>query len=361
MRLSDILKKNSQNSQGQTPAPQTGNPQPASPPNEIPQTPSVFRPPEEHNSLAAAEEAYAKAITEIKNIINNAEKGITCSSPIESVPVLVDLIDNDNTEILIFADRATPDIFLFGHCVNLCIFSLFLGKGFDLPREKMLSLGFCALLSDIGLSKTDNEQKNIPEGVSLKKHGLNAQDIVKKLPGLTEDIRKLILDVMIQKQTRKIFAVSTDSINGNDIHDFARIIAVADAYETLTHPRPGRERALPHEALKTMISSAEQEFDSETIKLLIERISLYPPGSYVKLNSDEIGKVVGLNKGLPTRPKVRVMVDATSQRIAERKVIDLASNPMIFIKEPIDETRLNLPDKKLALELKAARWWVKGL
>ena len=48
-------------------------------------------------------------------------------------------------------------------------------------------------------------------------------------------------------------------------------------------------------------------------------------------------------------------------KIFENKTVDLSSTPMLFVKEPVDETKLNLTDKKLALELKAMRWWVKGL
>lgn len=360
MRLSDILKKSSQKPGVQSPSVETSTPKPA---RAEPEAFAAPQPAQKQQASIIAEEAYSKTISEIKLIVSSLEKNTSYSSPVESVPLLVDLIINDNVEILMLADRATPDIFVYGHCANLCILSLFLGRGFNYSREKLLALGLCAFFNDIGLAKIQAGTKKTPESenAALKQQAHYTQDVIKNYPQLTEDIKTLILEVMVNKQKHQDLAAYPESIKGSDIHDFARIIAVANVYETLTHPRPGRDRILPHEALKTMISSANHEFDSEIIRLFLERISLYPPGSYVRLNSEEIGKVVGLNTGLPTRPKIRIIIDSSNQRVTVPKIIDLAASPMIFIKDAVDETRLTLPDKKLALELKAVRWWVKGL
>ncbi len=295
--------------------------------------------------------------------------------------MIVELIKNNDDDILLLADKATPDLFLCGHCVNLCILSLFLGKSFNYTSEQLFNLGLCAFLNDIWLSRTQTTVKKAQEteAAQFKWQSVHAFNVIHNMPGIAEDVKKLIIEVMTQSHNRNVLTDpetgdvlsevvvqphnrgSIESMIGSDINDFTRIITVADAYEKLTHPRPNRERMLPHDALKTLIGSVNQAFDSEIIKLFLERISLYPPGSYVKLNSEEIGKVVGLNKGLPTRPKVRILLDSSKQRAQDRKIIDLAASPMIFIKEAIDETKLNLSDKKLSLELKAVRWWVKGL
>lgn len=352
MRLSDILKKTSQIPLSrQNPTPEQS-PSPDTVHNAQP-VPAPIPAAREERISTTAEEVYAKAIIEIKNIISGIDKGVPYSSSIVSVPAIARLIEEGNEDILLLADKATPDIYLYGHCVNLCIFATCLGKGFGYNTEKLLNLGYCAFLIDIGLSPSPGAKKE--RGQS----NADNHDLLKMIPELTENIKTLILEVIIQNQNQKTPA-GISELKGTDIHDFARIIAVANVFETLTHPRAGKERMIPHEALKSMINTSNQGFDNEIIKMFLERLSLYPPGSYVKLNSEEIGRVVGLNKGLPTRPKVKVMIDSSGQRLAAR-LVDLSTNPMIFIKEALDETKLNLADKKLMLELKAVRWWVKGL
>jgi hypothetical protein len=53
-------------------------------------------------------------------------------------------------------------------------------------------------------------------------------------------------------------------------------------------------------------------------------------------------------------------MDPEGKRIESgQDFIDLAVNTMMFVKEPIDETKVKTDDKKLMVELKAQRWWIK--
>lgn len=384
MRLADILKRNSQNAQKTSPQrddvkpaePAVPQPKMPSPAANIPNIPKVPQPAHVQNisdsganektyeqQSFTAEDVYSKAVSEIKSIITHFDKGTPLPSKIECINELVSLIESNNDAIIMLADRATPDIYIYGHSVNVSIFSLILGQAFGLDRERMINLGFCAFLHDIGIIKVLNvalkkEPLTENEQLMIKKHPLYGQDMIRKLSFLPDSLKNIIIEVMIQHNDRK---TKYNESQPSDIHVFSRIIAIADIYEALTHPRTYRERTLPHLALKAMINSADHNFDTEIIKAFIDTISLYPPGSYVRLNSDEIARVININPGLPTRPKVKVIINAAKERMAELKILDLASTPMIFIKEPIDETKLVLPDNRLLVELKAIRWWVKGL
>lgn len=373
MRLSDILKRTSASP---TPA-QTTAQVPVPPPTKPPQPSEQFSAapvsfaaepqiaPAAAPQSSSAEEVYSRAILKIKEIITGVEKNVPFGGNILIVPELVNAIETQPEEILILADRATPDIYLYGHCVNVTIFSLLLGHTFGFDRQRMIALGFCALLHDIGMVRflsivQKKEKLTDAEYAAVRKHPLQGQSIVHQFTGMRAETKAVIIEVMARVHDPKLLN-DPEVDRSNDIAAFARIISVADVYEALTHPRSFRDRFLPHEALKTMINTASPDYDSEMLKAFIERISIYPPGSYVRLNTDEIARVTGINRGLPTRPKVKILVGPTRERLPAPRFVDLAATPMIFIKEAVDETRLALPDKKLALELKAVRWWVKGL
>jgi HD-GYP domain-containing protein (c-di-GMP phosphodiesterase class II) len=314
----------------------------------------------------AADKTYAEAIIEIKNIISLFEKKEPYSKDIVSVTNIVRCIENQNQELVMLADRATPDTYLIGHSVNACILSVMIGHSLGLKTGELISLGHCALLHDLGLADIQplilKKTKYTPaELTNIQMHSLATGTIVKGLPLLGEEIKALMITVIGQVHERDNGSGYPFGMKNTDIHQFARIIAIADVYESLTHPRPYRERILPHNALKQMISNEEYAFDTALLKSFIEKISLYPPGSYVRLNTNEIGKVTETHMGLPTRPKVRMIIGSDLQRIPGTKIIDLVTTPMIFIKEAIDELALVIPDKKLMLELKAIRWWVRGL
>jgi hypothetical protein len=144
------------------------------------------------------------------------------------------------------------------------------------------------------------------------------------------------------------------------IHTLAKLVGVCDMYESLTHMRAWRSRLLPHHVLRVMIEEHERTFEPGLVKSLVEALSLYPPGSFVRLSSGEVGRVVAVNQGLPTRPRVKILVDAQGQRASAPRVINLATHPILYVADAVDETKLPTADQRLLLELRAQRWWVRG-
>jgi len=51
------------------------------------------------------------------------------------------------------ADRATPDVYLYGHCVNVCIYSAMMAKGMGMDRDKLFRLAYASYFHDMCLSK----------------------------------------------------------------------------------------------------------------------------------------------------------------------------------------------------------------
>lgn len=373
MRLSDILKKTGK----QTPQPAPSAGKPAAPTGRY-ESPADFNkeiPKQELTRadqaivkkipMLAPEEVYNKAISEAKTLVEHIEKNIPYTGKLESIQELVELVEENNSEIAILADKATPDLYLYSHMVNVCIFSLILGSQAGVKDQALRELGYGAFLHDIGLIRDiplvmKKGKLTAPEFNIIKKHSQSGSDLMGLLTGLGPEIRETAANNILQIHERVDGKGYPFGVKGKDISQFAKMLAVADVYEALTHPRPYRDRFIPHEALKMMITSADSDFDAGLLKAFIEKISLYPPGSYVRLNSEEVARVIRMNPGMPTRPVVKVLVSPKGIRITENKVIDLSNTPMLFIKEPIDETKMDIADRKLALELKAVRWWVKG-
>ena len=54
-------------------------------------------------------------------------------------------------------------------------------------------------------------------------------------------------------------------------------------------------------------------FDTKLVKTLINIGSIFPLGSLVKLNNNEIGRVTGTSHLHPTRPKVEILLDSRAR------------------------------------------------
>jgi HD-GYP domain-containing protein (c-di-GMP phosphodiesterase class II) len=381
MRLSDILKKNNQAS-GHVPKPEIREeaakpieskpiPEPATPKSASPMTdiknsnmPAPSAPKQDNlSTISIAEEVYTKTITEVKNILSSDMKAYPGN--IESVPLIIELIEARNDSLIILAGKSTPDIYLYGHSANLCILSSLIGNSLAMPSNVVRNLGYCALLFDFALTRKlkismKNNRLTQSDINILHQHMPLNKEILNKIPLLLQEIKNTLHDMTSKRDVSSRYPLELLS-DSSTINTVAQIIAISYIYEALTHPVNNSDRVIPHEAVKTIINSSNDVFDIQLVKLFVDRISIYPPGSYVKLNTNEIAKVTGINKGLPTRPKVYVMLDPLLKKLTRLSVIDLSVTPMLFIKEAIDETTLDLTDKKLALELKAMRWWVKGI
>ena len=62
----------------------------------------------------------------------------------------------------------------------------------------------------------------------------------------------------------------------------------------------------------------------------------------VKLNNNQIGRVVGANKLYPTRPLVEVLLDHRGKRVKAPMLVHLEEEPMLYIVDPaMDESVLD--------------------
>lgn len=120
--------------------------------------------------------------------------------------------------------------------------------------------------------------------------------------------------------------------------EYFQIIAVADDYETLTHSRPDRPKIIGSEVLKEMLASHKSPPD--ILKEFINLIGIYPVGSYVELNTNEIAKVLTSNFDSPLRPVVSVILDMSKNLLEQPRIINLATQANIHIKKQIHEQEI---------------------
>jgi hypothetical protein len=73
------------------------------------------------------------------------------------------------------------------------------------------------------------------------------------------------------------------------------------------------------------------------VKALLNDVTVFPPGTMVRLNSGEIGSVVAVNRNHPLRPRVQIVAGKTGP-LATRKITDLSEAPFLYITGPVTET-----------------------
>jgi tetratricopeptide (TPR) repeat protein len=166
----------------------------------------------------------------------------------------------------------------------------------------------------------------------IQKHPQRGYEILSGLQGLS----KTVAMVALQHHERFDGKGYPCGLGAMQLGPIVQLISLVDVYEALTHPRPYRAKKKPDEALKLMLESKEQNFSKEFVKILIEELSFYPPGTRIQLNTGETGEVIATDKASPLKPLIRIQTDAYGSNIPTPRDVDLAQESDIYISKVID-------------------------
>ncbi|MCK5578652.1 MAG: HD domain-containing protein [Planctomycetes bacterium] len=301
----------------------------------------------EQNQSQRAGKLYRQMSELIKTLFKKAEakqsfQDLNITPIIELVKEVINLIIIEDRSLLDLTYNDSKENYLFSHMPNVCVLSLEIGKEMNYNKSNLQELGLAALLHDIGMhSFMDTVLK--PETLSpqvyeqVKQHVDDTRILLENFP----DIQKIIAQTGHQHHER----LSGDGYLGlknESINEYAQIIGLADTFEAMTHPRPYRKKKTVQQTIRELLSVATSQFSKNILKILVKRIGIYPVGSWVELNTGEIGRVIKVNDRLPLRPIVNIFFDTHRKKTAETKVLNLVNNQNIYIKNTLDENELSL-------------------
>ncbi|GJQ60328.1 MAG: HD-GYP domain-containing protein [Candidatus Scalindua sp. AMX11] len=301
----------------------------------IPVTPKDFK-------SDITQEFYSRMNFFLESVIGNLKRKqkFTIQNGLEVVEDIV----NTNEAIGFLYGKAiqtegnTENIAL--HSVNVSIYAMTLAQGLDYSHEQLIQLGITALLHDIGMTL-------LPEEIINKTGKLkeNELEIIKKHPFYTYKILQTleknlswISEIAYQEHEREGGQGYPRGHKGKEIHEYAKIIGIADVYEALTHNRPQRKSYMPHEAVKIILSSQKAHFSEKIKRVLLKKLSCFPVNSCIKLNSNAIGRVIQINENSPLRPTIEILVDSQGNFLTMKKVIRLEEAPLLYIVESVRES-----------------------
>lgn len=241
------------------------------------------------------------------------------------------------------ADIRILDDYTFAHSVNVCILSISTGIVMGYSKIRLKELGIGALLHDVGKMKVPDEilKKNGPltekEFDEIKRHTILGYEILRENSDITPDAAKIAL------QHHECYNGTgyPRGIKNDEFHEYSKIVAVADVYDALTADRVYKNAVLPYEAMEIIIASSGYQFDPQIVKTFVENCEIYPVGSTVELSTGEIGIVVNVNRALPIRPTVRIIMSAEGKEVGNGAEIDLMTSPTVFVNKILSFKKKN--------------------
>jgi len=227
------------------------------------------------------EKVYDGLLENIRQAPGRGHGEDTVNALQEIADIVIEKLSSEDISLLLYTSKFSGEDYVFAHSLNVCLVSVRIGIRLNYDKTRLDNLGLLALTHAKG-------------------------DI-----GFTEEVLKRI----------------------DHNKEMDEIVKIADIYDGLTHPPKYRQPMTPYETITSFLDTVDV-FEPRLTKILLQEITLYPKGSWVQLNTSEIGKVIKTNRDLPLRPVVEVLAEPKAIR-------DLAENKLIYITRALTKEEIN--------------------
>jgi HD-GYP domain-containing protein (c-di-GMP phosphodiesterase class II) len=242
---------------------------------------------------------------------------------------------------LALADLSGSDGYTLQHSVDVASLGLLIGQRlfgergyidyrgrrvYDKIDNRLTRLGLGLLLHDIGKLAIPTEILNKPgrlephEWEIMKTHPVAGTELLR-----SELISPLVKVVVRSHHERWDGAGYPDHKAGSDIHELARIAAVADVYDAITSERVYASANPAHAGVRAIREGAGTVFDEEVVATFSKIVAPFPPGDAIELSDGRGGVVASVPEHDLDRPVVRVIGDGAPYDLP------LADHPRITI------------------------------
>jgi putative nucleotidyltransferase with HDIG domain len=242
----------------------------------------------------------------------------------------VNAILQDETTLLGLATIKNYDEYTFNHSVNVAIYAIAIGQRIGIPKKHLSHLGMAGLFHDLG-------KVQVPKEILNKTGKLTPEEwmVIRAHP---------VIGAKTVMRMKEWGELSTRMINGSFEHHlrhdlsgyprlsrklklslFGKIIALADFYDALVRPRVyNRFPYVSEKILGIMLERSGKDFDPALVKVFINMLGIFPLGTLVLLDTNEMGIVTKIQEDSEDidRPQV-CLISYSSGEYRKGRVVDL--------------------------------------
>ncbi len=282
-----------------------------------------------HIRTSNARQVYNNAISTIEEILKETRMGRIPGSEdaIEVVEDMKEIVLEDKGALVGLSLIKSYDDYLFNHSVNVSVLSLSLADEVKVNPEHLSDIGVGALLHDIGKVQTPKEiihkpgKLNDEEWKIMKEHPVTSHEIVKNMSGISELAARIVFEHHVRFDLKGYPQLP----EGQQLHPHSQIVSIADTYDAMTTLRPYQKAHAPKEALDMMESRlVGKTIDPGYFDAFVRLLGIYPVGTLVRLDTNEIAVVTDVSPRNYLLPKVKIVVDPIGEHLPEPMDVDLA-------------------------------------
>lgn len=270
---------------------------------------------------------YEQAAAYMEKLVRNVCGG-------ESIPVmeirtwlrpLIDQVNHPTAWVMALQTYKGIAQYTYYHMVSVALVSAMIARANQFPETDIMQIALAGLLSDIGKGKIDPRilLKAGPltpeEFAEMKNHTIYGYNMIKNTKGLSEGVALAAL----QHHERMDGKGYPLGLMADQIHIYAKIVAIADVFHAISSLRAYKDRESPIHALEQIRYDNVGKFDPALVHKFVASVTQFPLGTVVRLNDGRLGKMIYVDPIHPTRPTVDI----------DGEIIPLTHNKQLYIAE----------------------------
>jgi HD-GYP domain-containing protein (c-di-GMP phosphodiesterase class II) len=252
---------------------------------------------------------YKENLNAVKSVLHDISAGrqIDSQSVDQTTRSILSRINENNEIVSCLNEMRSTGEYLYSHSVNVALLCMLIGKWLKFDYMKLKSLITAGFLHDIGKTRIAPEILNKPGPLSIeefeevKKHPVHGYKIAENAEGLNDDILKGIL----MHHEREDGSGYPFSLKGDKIHEFGKIVAVADVYDAMTSTRVYKEKQCPFDVIEVISVDHFNTLDNRITSVFLKNIASYYLGEPIRLNNGMTGEIVHINPFNISRPIIK--------------------------------------------------------
>ena len=278
----------------------------------------------------------------------------------ENVSAIVDIMLGDPDLLLNINRLQSERPVAYVHSVNVAVLMVGFASGLGYGSSELLDIGIGGMLHDIGKIRLPEELLYMHGSCTRQEY-----ELFKKHPSIGLDIIENSC-APVSPVVKSIVGQHHERLNGGgyprqlregSIDELAMVCAIADMYDAMTGSRSYHRKYIPQEALALIFQGADEELPRRLVEHFTKLLGIYPVGSFVKIDSGEMGVVIRNNRNKLLMPVVKILFDADGTQRATPYIKDLSivssmeENTSRRILNSFDPQEFNMQDNQFFYDM----------
>ena len=297
------------------------------------------------SDIAAIRQMYSHAVVAAEQVYEAAEVEGMPDTPaaVQTVEGLAEAVTQNRTALMALTAMRNYDNYTFTHMVNVSILAMAQARAVGIDGKLLREFGISALMHDIGKVRTPKEILNKPDKLTdeeftiMRRHVVDGAEILRRTP----EMPPMAPVVAFEHHLRIDGTGYPARVRRDTLNVATMLCSIADVYDAMRSQRK-YQQSFPTDRIKAVLERSDgQQFDQDLVRRFVQLIGIYPPGTLVRLDTDEIAVVIKVYAPDPHRPRVRVVSSASGERLARPFEVSLwegepGRGPATSVVAPLD-------------------------